>query len=153
MRPKTCTTTTMLVVTRSGLRNPAAGVTLDEPAHGPLPGAETNGHNEPTDAVKAALDRTSETAAPLEADVLASEGLDAPVPVLEAQPAPQFDADLLPDAAAELAGKTIDEIVEWVGSNPVRAAAALEANAASDNFRKTLPDRLAPVTDSLTKEN
>ena len=77
MRPKTRTTTTMLVVTRSGLRNSAAGV----------------------------------------------------------------------------AGKTIDEIVEWVGSDPVRAAAALEANAASDNSRKTLPSRLAPVTDSLTKEN
>ena len=52
-----------------------------------------------------------------------------------------------------VAGKTIDEIVEWVGSDPVRAAAALEANAASDNSRKTLPSRLAPVTDSLTKEN
>ena len=68
-------------------------------------------------------------------------------------PTIKFDADLLPDAAAELAGKTIDEIVEWVGSDPVRAAAALEANAASDNSRKTLPSRLAPVTDSLTKEN
>lgn len=107
MKPKTRTTTTMLVVTRSGLRNSAAGVPLDTPV----------------------------------------------APVLEAQPAPQFDADLLPDAAAELAGKTIDEIVEWVGSDPVRAAAALEANAASDNSRKTLPSRLAPVTDSLTKEN
>ena len=56
----------MLVVTRSGLRNSAAGVPLDTPV----------------------------------------------APVLEAQPAPQFDADLLPDAAAELARKTIDGIVE-----------------------------------------
>lgn len=143
----------MLVVNRSGLHSPAAAPAPQHSAEGALLAAELSGHNVPADAVTAALDATSETATPLEADVLAHEGLDAPAPeLLEVQDAPEFDAELLPDAAAELAGKTIDEIVEWVGSDSVRAAAALEANKASDNYRKTLPDRLAPVADSLTKE-
>lgn len=72
---------------------------------------------------------------------------DSSVPEAPVQPDAAADVDA--QAAALIQdGATLDAIVEWATGNPDRITAALAADAASANPRKTLPARLAP-----TKEN